>query len=211
METTETIIRFECGDVGRYRHPKISPAFGSRLVNRRNYELSRSYHETGQILRLIAGLKPTAFLSGSLAEMRDAAYAVRAAGGLAKVDRFKGKRTAYFCSAATAGRVWDTFDLDALATDYRAYLRRAPKSALADIERELNAIAARPFSAFLNFSKVEVERHYWNDPAKLDPGRPGSWARCGLLLGYPVQTTVAHILEDLGLGTFVRCKNASQE
>jgi hypothetical protein len=206
MKTSETVIRFESGDIGRYRSPTIRAAFKSRLVNRRNYELSSAYNEAGQALRVVAGLKPTAFLSGSHGEMRDAAYAIRAAGGHARVEQFKSKRAVYFCSATIAGRVGEAFDMDALTADYRAYLRRAPKAALLDVERELRLIAARPFSAFLDFSKVEVERRYWKNPARPDPGRPGSWARCGLLLGYPVPTTVANILQDLGLGTFVRHK-----
>ena len=205
---SETVIRFDTGDVCRYRHPRIAPSFSSRMVNRKNYELSRSSDESRLALRVIAGLKPTAFLAGNRIQMHDAALAAGAAGCNFKEQRYNPKRPVYFCSVTRPGDVRDAFDLDALISDYERYLRHAPKSALLDVKEEIARVGHRPFSAYLNFGKVEVEHDYWDVPEDPGPGRPGSWARCGLLLGYPVQTTVAYILRDLGLGAFVRCEEA---
>ena len=93
---------------------------------------------------------------------------------------------------AQTGRVGERFDLGALIADYNAYFLFHPEVSAA-IEEELDKLSRRDISSFLDFRSVEAD--VWRDEKRTGP----EYARCGLLLGYPVWSTVAIIGKRLGL------------
>lgn len=180
--------------------PQIDPVFSSDLVNRRNLEISGGAPWEWLVGRVVDRLKPVCFVDSADADlMRDAA-ATALAGGCGvqfqphhfAEDSWNDARDHFFVSAAVPGVIADLFDLDALLADYHSYLAEAAHDAVEDIEREISRISRRSPCDFLDFGKVEVS---WIGGRRT----PGELARCGLLLGYPVETTAALICGDLGL------------
>lgn len=180
--------------------PHINPTFSSPLVNARNLEISGGAPWQWLISRVVNSLKPVGFVDGAdEAEMKKAAKTALAAACGAQFlphhfpeDEWNEGRDHFFVSAAVPGVINEMFDLDSLLADYHAYLTEAPREAIEDIEREIGRISRRSPCDFLDFAKVEVS---WVGSRR----RPGELARCGLLLGYPVETTAALICGDLGL------------
>lgn len=185
----------------------VAPRFNSPLVNDRNYELSGPCRWEDLIGRVTTRAKPTAFVN--TAEIRQNEHL-----GGRRIDPYEAVREAarraldaeccvrlvssestferrLSCAVSISGRVADVFDLDALLADYQAYTRRAGAHVAASIADELEAIADCDVSEFLDFRRLI-------GPPEGDSA-PGDWARRGLLLGYPVDTTAAIICEEAGL------------
>jgi hypothetical protein len=93
-----------------------------------------------------------------------------------------------FCSAGIPGVVGRQLDLDALVADYRELTAEAGPLVGGQIAAELRRIGRRAFADCLSFRDVDSDL------------TPAGWARCGLLLGYPVETTAAIIGTVLRIG-----------
>ncbi len=178
--------------------PRRAPQFFSPMMNKRNFYAAYNMSEA-EVGRRVAGyLKPIGFVSGRGSVK--AARLVEESGGLALdtgAMRFDG-RLCRFYSLTHGGVIGKLFDLDALVNDYRAWLVES-KRAVRAIEREMRRIEVMKLEDFLDFGTCtatyaqKVGRRW-----KRNDG-PEAYARCGLLLGYPIQTTVALIRQDLGL------------
>lgn len=190
----ETIVRIESdwrpdSFVLSFWHPQLRSRFSSPLVDAVNLTIAGDSGWKRTAGRVAERLKPIGFVDGELAEMEKAAALVEAAGGHSLIRRARAYgETFAFCTLTVDGVIGESFDLQALALDYHDYL--ATGTGLAEqIERELARLAPLRFSDFFAFGDVEVSsRNGVRDP--------GSLARCGLLLGYPVETTAALILSD---------------
>ena len=102
------------------------------------------------------------------------------------VESHQWARGCYALTRSTSAVIGDQFDIAALIQDYAEWLPEAPEAAR-QIAEALTAAGGRQLRDFLNFRDVGCAM----TPAEL--------ARSGLLLGYPVETTVALIRQDLGL------------
>jgi hypothetical protein len=196
------------GAVHEYRFPAIQPRFRSRFHGVRNLELSGGGPWRRLMARVVDRLKPLAFFDARA--RRHPVDGWSGDGDLRAAARFaiandlclhhdmctfdgcvmEGDRPVVFrfLSTCTFGRIGELFDLRALLNDYAEYLAvagEAGNSALHDIERELARIQRMLLSRFLDFNEVDSD------------GSPGGYARCGLLLGYPPETTAALILGNV--------------
>ncbi len=174
----------------RFWHPAITARFSSPLVDPINLAISGDSHWRRTSERVARRLKAIGSVSGRRKEIEQALEVVRASGGHGRVI-FEGIGDKHYGAVVTiSGTVGSTFDLAALAADYQAYLAAAPALA-AEVVSELERLSPLFFGDF-DFEDVEVEFI----PGSGNKRRPGSLARCGLLLGYPVATTAALILGD---------------
>jgi hypothetical protein len=171
----------------RFWHPPVAARFSSPLVDPTNLAISGDSHWRRIVERVARRLKPIGFVSGNRVEMRQALDLVRNSGGHGRIT-YDGERCGVVVTIA--GTVGSTFDLAALSADYETYLAAAPALAV-EVASELERLSPLFFADF-DFRGVEVE----HGPGSGDKPRPGSLARCGLLLGYPVATTAALILGD---------------
>jgi hypothetical protein len=167
--------RGELQEFRAYVFPHIRPRFRSPLVNQRNWQLAGDDGWEATLDRVIRRRKPIAFVdSDHPPDMTEAVRRAMAAG--CPVQWSEG-----FCSAGIPGRVGRQFDLDALVADYRELTADAGALVGAQIAAELRRVGVREFADCLSFRDVDSDL------------TPGGWARCGLLLGYPVETTAAII------------------
>jgi hypothetical protein len=176
--------------VGRDGVDQVRPPlrFSSPLLNDENLRQGALSNSKALIGRVIAGLKPLAFTEGVDPEVeREAASLAISAGLAVHHDRWMGgSRPYWFTSAAMMGQIDDVFDLDALLADYRELYEPWPDAVKA-VKQELKKLRRSQISDYLSFSDLEVDL-----PAIMD-GRvhpAGEYARTGLLLGYPVLSTV---------------------
>lgn len=176
----------------RFWHPSIAARFKSALVDPMNLTISGDSQWRRTTERVARRLKPIGFTSVTKTEMDEALETMRKSGGHACVSR-EAVLGEYGAMVSIDGTVGSVFDLAALSADYEAYLAASPALA-SQVLRELERLAPMRFADF-NFDTVEVERIAGSEVKR----RPGSLARCGLLLGYPVATTAAMILADHGL------------
>jgi hypothetical protein len=175
----------------KFWHPHIEARFSSPLVASENLAISGDGEWQRIAGRVARRLKPIGFVDGPRQEMQKAAALVEEAGGLAYRERNKYNDARDACTLTIAGTIGGTFNLDALIADYHDYLAVDPELAT-QVEKELRRLSPLYFADFFEFGDVEV---VFVDHARL----AGSLARCGLLLGYPIESTVALILSDYGL------------
>lgn len=159
-----------------YVFPRLRrPRFRSPLVNERNLALSGDAAWLPLLARVIDRRKPIAFVdSWEPADMVDAVGRAMAAG--CPVQWSPG-----CCAVGIPGVIRRELDLGALAADYQELTARAGRAAGEQIAGELRRFGARAFADCLSFVDVESD------------GTPSGLARCGLLLGYPIETTAAWI------------------
>jgi|GEM_PF-4156159 len=170
-------------------HPAITPSFSSPMCNAENLAIAGDSGWQRIASRVAAGLKPIGFVdSDDRAAVDQAARLVEKAGGTVRIKRCEG---VYFGNLGQSGTIREAFDLDALLADYVGYLAAAP-DLIPPIALELERLAPLAFTNLLDFGLVEVE---WQNRRRL----PETVVRCGLLLGYPPQTSAALILGDHGL------------
>jgi hypothetical protein len=193
-------------EVSRFTFPDIDRHFKSELLNDRNYALSGGAPWRAVLGQVVDRRKPVGFVDSEDAnEMRDAARLALDGGCAVRFavvtlpcegDSEPTRRVA-FCSAAIEGRVGEVFDIETLLTDYRSFLEVVEdedrrEQAWASITDKLHALADAEVPDFLEFTAVEGT--WWEGTPT-----PADWARRGLLFGYPVETTAALMLEDLGV------------
>lgn len=159
-----------------YVYPRLRrPRFRSPLVNERNLALSGDAAWQPLLTRVIDRLKPIAFVdSWAPADMVDAVGRAIAAG--CPVQWSPG-----CCAVGIPGVIRRELDLGALAADYIELTAPAGPAAGEQIAVELRRIGVRAFADCLSFDDVESD------------GTPAGLARCGLLLGYPIESTAAWI------------------
>jgi len=195
----ERTVRFDRGagpeEGHTYVFPEIREIFSSPLVNERNLEISAGGPWQVIVDQVERGFKPVGFLESGEEQMRAAAQQGLAAG--CAVQNYQhsfndGSDPCWFTSVAQTGRIEELFDVASLIADYNAYFLFHPEVSEA-IERELDKIRRRDVSSFLSFRSVEAD--IWKDEKRTGP----EYARCGLLLGYPVWSTVAIIGKCLKL------------
>jgi hypothetical protein len=176
-------------------HHSSSLRFTSPLLNDENLRLSGSTSGPALAERVFSGLKPLAFTDSRDREQQ-VAVATRAleAGFSVQCSSWAfDTHTHWFTSVATPGRVCDVFDLDALLSDYRLLCADIP-GAPGAIEVELERLYFRSISCFLPFEVVEADvPGIWD--GTVHPA--GEYARTGLLLGYPVASTVEIIKSSM--------------
>jgi hypothetical protein len=177
-----------------YRFPHIESQFSSALLNTRNLELSAGGPWQNLIHQVTSQQKPVGFVDSSRQkEMQEAAETAIKAGCAALHYRYcfsaGDGSPAWFTSAACVGRISKMFDIDFLIADYNAYFLSEPKIA-EEIEIELDKIKRFDISTFLEFSKVEANISLASSKEK---SVAPEYARCGLLLGYPVWSTASVI------------------
>jgi hypothetical protein len=183
--------RGELQEFNAYVYPRIRFRFRSSLVNQRNLQLGGDDAWEATVDRVLRRRKPVGFVSSdNPADMVEAVGRAIAAG--CPVQWSEG-----FCSAGVPGQVGRQLDLDALIADYRELTSEAGVIVGAQIAAELRRIAPRAFADCLSFTDVESDL------------TPAGWARCGLLLGYPVESTAAIIgavlrMEGCWKGSFGR-------
>jgi hypothetical protein len=168
----------------------LTPRFSSPLLNSENLHVGCT--NTGGVLidRVIAGLKPLAFTDDSRPEMAREVAKRAVDAGLA-VHHFcwvspSSGLPHWFTSACVLGRIGDVFDIDALRADYRVLYANCPDY-VESVESELAKIRRRDVSDYLSFSDLEVD---WLGMTSGTAHPAGEYTRTGLLLGYPVASTV---------------------
>jgi hypothetical protein len=144
-------------------------------VNQRNLQLAGDDGWEALLDRVLRRRKPVAFLDSD--DPADMVEAVRRAMLAGCPLQWSGDR----CSVGVPGLVRREFDLDALIADYRELTAEAGATAGALIANELRWVGFRAFEDCLSFVDVESDL------------TPAGFARSGLLLGYPVETTAAMI------------------
>lgn len=173
--------RGELQEFAAYVYPRIHVRFRSPLVNQRNLQLAGDDGWEALLDRVLKHRKPVAFLDST--DSTDLVVAVqRAMEARCPVQWSEG-----FCSVGVPGRVRSQFDLEALIADYRELTAEAGTRVGGEIAAELYRIGYREFAGCLNFEDVETDF------------TPAGYARCGLLLGYPVETTAAMMGRLLGI------------
>lgn len=202
-----------------YICPQITrPAFDSAMHSWRNYE--EAVCDPLVLANVIARRKPLGFVGWAISTLGDAetrrdAENVMRVMGVAKRDAMKAglltwctARTfstviVYNFSLAIPGVVGEMFDLDALCADWRRYLEPAGERAEvahARLVAEAERIAPMSMETFLDFGAVEVTRSA--DPRAPFAPEPYDWMRCGLLLGYPPESSAAYALKYMGIAPF---------
>lgn len=153
-----------------------APRFAHPMVNARNLYANSRMSEREIAQRVADRLKPIGFAMGR----RNAAI-------VAKVGGIANEWADGMFGLTLGGRIGEVFDLDALLADYEAWLADAPRT-LGLVEGELQYLADYDLADFADFCVIE------------DHKRPiVTLVRCGLLLGYPVDSTVALIRQRVGL------------
>lgn len=193
LEFGRTVVQMErhgeLQEFAAYVYPRVEQRFASSLVSDRNLQLSGDGGWEPTLRQVLRRRKPVAFLdSGIPGAMDRVARRAIAAGCPVLWD-------GNLCSVGIVGGVRREFDLDALAADYRDFTRLAGPDVGDQIEDELRRLGRRRFADCLTFIDVETDF------------TPAAYARCGLLLGYPPETTAAMIGQGLGIegcwtGTF---------
>jgi hypothetical protein len=165
------------------------------MMSMENLLLGRTNDWRSLTARVVNGQKPIAFNSSTARQpMREAADIGFKAGCAVLHFRSTGVSYKYwFTSVAQIGVIGETFNLDALLDDYRHYYRSHP-SAMEAVERELGSLSYRDISSFVAFGDLEADVPGIMD-GKLHPA--GEYARTGLLLGYPVQSTAKLVLDEI--------------
>lgn len=176
----------------RFWHPSVTERFSSQLVDPINLAISGDERWERITRRVARRLKPIGFIGGSRSEVEQAIALVHTSGGHGRIAYQVAGCDAFEAIITINGTVGSVFDLAALIADYQDYLAAGPRLA-ADVANELQRLSPQAFTDF-DFNRVEAE---WTSTP--NQRRPGSLARCGLLLGYPVATTAALILGDHGL------------
>jgi len=171
--------------------------FSSPLVNDHNLYLAQGNDWREMVKQIVAKKKPIGFMdSHSGKEMKEAASSLIEAGHAVHCYRYSfsdGADPCWFVSGSQVGRISEMFDIDALIFDYSSYFSGKPEVVTA-IETELKKIGRFDLSYFLNFKDVEIDYPAIRDKEK---NVAGEYARCGLLLGYPVESTMAIITKYL--------------
>jgi len=175
-----------------YRFPKIQSSFSSPLVAERNLEISDGCPWQWIVERVASGLKPVGFVECGEQEMREAALQGIAANCAVLNDRRvfdDGSDACWFTAVSQTGRIEECLDIEALSADYQAYFADYPEVS-ADIDQELMEVGRLDISCFLDYHAAVVDFPGIQEKEK-DVG--AEFARCGLLLGYPVWSTAALI------------------
>lgn len=209
---TRLLIEGEVSDRGGWRYRRIKSEFDSPLVNDLNLALCGGWNlvdpETGRWVtdRLIAeqvlsGRKPLGevFFHGprdadrpewmpadwtrpqALEKARALEAEAARRGLLVRVSEADGVNGGVFVCLSHRGTLGGLFDLDALARDYRGYLAHVPEWA-EGVVAELTLARGVRLEEF-----AEGGRPFLGKPLSV----------CGLLLGYPVWSTAALVLQGL--------------
>lgn len=169
-----------------FYYPDVPLTFSSPMVSPENLIVG-SRDDAGTIRRVVKGRKPIGFTCSG---RRAWAERVQRVGGVCTIRQATGGR-ALLLSATLGGVARDLFDLDALIADYTAIYADASADVMRSVEREVSRIAPMDLRDLCEFRKVDA-CWYGSD-------MPGSAARCGLLLGYPIESTAAMVRLYLGL------------
>lgn len=169
--------RGEAQEFHAYVYPRLRhPRFRSPLVNVRNLALSGDDAWEALLARVLGRRKPIAFVSSWVrSDMLEAARRAMGAGCAVQWSPDG------LCSVGIPGVVHRELGLGAVIADYREITAAAGPEAGERIASELRRIGYRAFADCLSFGDVESD------------GSPAGYARCGLLLGYPVESTSAFI------------------
>lgn len=163
----------------KFWYPKIERKFSHPAVNAENLRANGRISDRAIVARVVGGLKPVGFLD---TEDRRVTRPVEEAGGRVYAASYG------LLSVTMGGRIGELFDLAALAADYRAWLvEEKAATTLRLVLRELRKLAPMDLRDFLDFRDVGCNV------------TPRGLARSGLVLGYPVESTVALLRRDLGL------------
>ena len=149
------------------------------LLNSRNLELGHGKYPDELFSRVLDGIKPVGFLDSRQKEVIDG-FEVRArAAGLAFFRRDFGiAANVWFLSVAIDGVIREVLDVSAVVATYVD--AGLPDDITALVVAELARIAPLRFDDFLKFDDCEA-----------DPTTIHEYARTGLLLGYPLESTIA--------------------
>lgn len=164
----------------RFYFPRITPRFSSPMVRVENLWANYTASDRTILAWVGNGLKPTGYLN------RLRCLTLAPEGLVLRVWAGWWPRSpAMVGITMQTDRVRDVFDLDALASDYSAYLADAPSAAVAEVHAAIRRLAPKRFTDLLDFGLVGYLK------------RPADYVRAGLLLGYPVGSTVAILRQDL--------------
>ncbi|GAM11338.1 hypothetical protein OR1_03651 [Geobacter sp. OR-1] len=174
----------------KYRYPKIDAKFQSTMVNDHNLYLCGGWMLKGLdykcITRVIEGVKPMgAFCSYNESEIEPLLEMCFKSGlpyrsTIIKID----DRINYDIVITAKGTFGEVFDLTSLQLDYMSYVNA---SSCPDKERECLAITALISSLHNKNISDYLEYDYANPKGYLD------YILVGLMLGYPIETTVSLI------------------
>lgn len=188
-----------------YSYPAIPRKFRSPFHAERNFEIMCGGGPTATELtndeeivnRVVAANKPIGFAVTESAEVADhwASAALEARLPFRYVPSLESDyaNVSYnFRVAASQGLVGELFDVQAAITDYETWF--GVGEPFGSIRRHLEYVAGCPLSFGLDFAWVET----WFEEIP----EPGERARCGLLLGYPLEATAAWIGQAEGVDGF---------
>ncbi len=168
--------------------------FCSAMLNDENLRLGRSSDGGALVDRVIAGLKPLAFVDSG--DERLLGWVERARENGLLVDHFadwRGTRPWWLAAVAIPGRIGELFDLDALLGDYQCRYD-GWTGAFDSVADEIERLRGRDMSDYLSFAAAEVDLGSIMEGTRHPAGE---YARTGLLLGYPVATTIDVVRSSL--------------
>jgi len=190
---------FNGWEVIAYRFPKIKPRFSSPLLSYANLHLCGAWPwsprpgralldvDAATIARVLRGTKPVGYAAVPTAarlEVIERRARVRDV-AISELE-FPFPRGYRTIGLAQPGAFGDTFDLDALEQDYRAYLAEGPATRVAEVAQRIRGLAEKPLAATL--------------PTLVgDPHSNADLVECGLSYGYPVETTAAILARRIGI------------
>lgn len=175
-----------------YKYPIIDRTFQSPLVNDHNLNLGGGWGWPGKkesecLTRVMSGKKPIGFYhfkdDESITEYCESGFPY-----VILKDTDLGTNT---LGLSIKGTFSENFDMDALINDYYQYLKKSVK------EFELLKYITEIIGEELEF----VKNHNVSDFLNFDYGNPNKSPEydclTGLILGYPIETTVSLILQDI--------------
>lgn len=177
-----------------YKYPSVETTFTSPMLSWENLQFAWPWGSLPRrnerlVAQVLAGKKPVGFAypdsDTSITPWREQAQQAGC-----HLRTLPSRRSAPFdVGVACDGNVGGLFDLDSLIADYRAYLTagRMPQVIIDRVEARLQSLRNRSLESFLDPA--------WNYSM---PKVPEDHPQTGLLLGYPVASTVACML---GLAT----------
>ncbi len=169
--------------LNKYKFPKIKTRFNSPMLNFFNLHLCGGWfwpniNVKKEILRrVIKGLKPMGDIVDKIAEIREISNKAESAGlEYSIIPHFlKDHREITFCKD---GKFEELFDVEALFSDYSKYYFAIFKKIQGEYQAVASKIANRRLSDFLDFNVGT-------------PGMESDLIITGLILGYPIWSTVS--------------------
>lgn len=195
-EYVQTLIINMGNVMNMYKYPVVDRAFSSAMVNWENLHLCGgwSWRFTGDLRkynnmkdheitveRVLGGLKPAGTIYGSLELIEEVAAKVTAAGFLAK-HKFRPNmpKWPYEMMIANPKPFEELFDLDALDADYAKYFKVLGAE---DITPKFSKLRGKSMADFMDLN--------------IDWCSPVGMYVVGLILGYPVESTVHFYAQEL--------------